>query len=42
MRTVLLHHNPLLRYGALFLGLGAAGMAIGWIADDLSPHSGIE
>jgi hypothetical protein len=27
----------LFRYSAIFVGLGAAGVAIGWIADDLRP-----
>jgi hypothetical protein len=30
-----------LRYGALFLGLGAAGMAIGWLADGRQPAQSI-
>jgi hypothetical protein len=30
-----LTHSPSRRYTALFVSLGAAGLAIGWIADDV-------
>ena len=34
-----LTHSPSRRYTALFVSLGAAGMAIGWIADDVRRQS---